>query len=161
MNERGPVSVPSAARLEAMQSMAEVAETALPLSPSAIFMTPEGILGIAEPPRPSKLQFTVDGLSFNAAVTFDGAESVCQILADVGHIPYTAQSPDRRRNILAVIRGIQDLRNIKFIVQEGQKILLFSESRLDGHATPEDLIHQTVLTLQEARPFLKILARYL
>ncbi len=161
MNERGPVSVPSAARLEAMQTMAEVAETALPLSPSAIFMTPEGVLGIAKPPRPSKLQFTVDGLSFNVAVTFDGTESVCQILAEVGHVPYTAQSPDRRRNILALLRGLHGVKHIKFLVQEGQKILLFSESRLDGHATPEDLIHQTVLVLQEARPFLKILARHL
>jgi hypothetical protein len=141
--------------------MAEVAETALPLSASAIFMTPEGVLGIAKPPRPSELKFTVDGLTFNVAVTFDGAQSICQILADVGHIPFTAQSPERRRSLLNVIRGIQDMGHSKLLVQEGQKILLFSESRLDGHATPEDLIHQTVLVLQEVRPFLRILARYL
>ena len=160
MNERAPVSVP-AARLQAMPSLAEVAETALPFNPDSFVMTPEGVLGIAKPPRPARLHFMADDLPFNVAVSFDGAVSVSQIWAEVGHIPYTAQSPERRRQLLGILRGIQDLKFARFLVQGGQRILLFSEARHDGQATPEDLIHQTVLALQEARPFLRMLAPYL
>lgn len=155
------VSVPLVARLDAIHSLAEVAPESLPIGMNAIFMTPEGVLGIAKPPRSSRLRFVVDGLPFNAAVSPDGEEAVCQIWAEVGHIPYTAQSPDRRRNLLSVLGGIGDLKHARFVVQEGQKILLFSESRIEGHVRPEDLAHQTMLMVQEARPFLRLLAEYL
>ncbi len=144
-----------------MPSLAEVAQTALPFSPDSFVMTPEGVLGIAKPPRPARLHFVADDLPFNIAVSFDGERSRSQIWAEVGHIPYTAQSPERRRQLLGILRAIQTLKHAKFLVQEGQKILLFSESQFSGQASPEDLIHQTILALQEARPFLRLLAPYL
>lgn len=144
-----------------MPSLAEVAQTALPFSPDSFFMTPEGVLGIAKPPRPARLHFMAEGLPFSIAVGFDGETSRSQVWAEVGHIPYTAQSPERRRQLLAVLRGIEGLAHVTFVVQEGQKILLFSEKTFDGQPSPEDLIHQTVLAVQEARPFLRLLAPYL
>lgn len=154
------MSVP-AARLQAMSSLAEVAQTALPFSPDSFVMTPDGVLGVAKPPRPARLHFVAEGLPFSIAVGFDGERSCSQVWAEVGHIPYTAQSPERRRSLLSILRGIQNLKHVKFLIQEGQKILLFSETTHDGHASPEDLIHQTVLAVQEARPFLRLLAPYL
>ncbi|WP_029010198.1 hypothetical protein [Azospirillum halopraeferens] len=163
------MSVPLTARLDAIPSLAEVAAASLPLGVNAVFTTPEGVLGIARPPRPSRLNFIVDGLPFHAAVSpeegADGRDgAVCQIWAEVGHIPYSAQSPERRRRLLEALRAIQaveGLQRARFLVQEGQKILLFSETRVDGHVTPEGLIHETVLLVQEARPFLRILADYI
>ncbi|MBY6260786.1 hypothetical protein EI613_02465 [Azospirillum sp. 412522] len=156
------MSVPD---LKTIQSLAEVPDGALPISPGSIEMTPEGVLGIARPPRPCKLTFMADGLPFNVAVRHESAEegggSICQIWADVGHVPYTAQAPERRRALLAVLRGIEGLPHVRFIVQGGQKIILFSEIRLEHHASPEDLFHQTILVLQEARPFLRLLGEYL
>lgn len=156
------MSVPD---LKTIQSLAEVQDGALPINPGSIEMTPEGVLGIARPPRPCKLTFMADGLPFNVAVRHESAEegggSICQIWADVGHVPYTAQAPERRRALLAVLRGIEGLPHVRFIVQGGQKIILFSEIRLEHHASPEDLFHQTILVLQEARPFLRLLGEYL
>lgn len=156
------MSVPD---LKTIQSLAEVPDGALPINPGSIEMTPEGVLGIARPPRPCKLTFMADGLPFNVAVRHEGLEdgggSICQIWADIGHVPYTAQAPERRRALLAVLRGIEGLPHVRFIVQGGQKIILFSEIRLEHHASPEDLFHQTVLVLQEARPFLHLLGEYL
>ncbi|MBK1837767.1 hypothetical protein JHL17_10105 [Azospirillum sp. YIM B02556] len=156
------MSVPD---LKTIQSLAEVPDGALPINPGSIEMTPEGVLGIARPPRPCKLTFMADGLPFNVAVRHESAEegggSICQIWADVGHVPYTAQAPERRRALLAVLRGIEGLPHVRFIVQGGQKIILFSEIRLEHHASPEDLFHQTILVLQEARPFLRLLGEYL
>ncbi|PWC33753.1 hypothetical protein [Azospirillum sp. TSO35-2] len=152
------MSVPD---LNTIQSLAVVPDGALPITPDSIVMTPEGVLGIAKPPKPCKLTFMADGLPFNIAVRHEGDGSVCQIWADLGHVPYTAQAPERRRALLAVLRGIEGLPNVRFIVQGGQKIILFSEITLEHHASPEDLFHQTILVLQEARPFLRLLAEYL
>ncbi|PWC66683.1 hypothetical protein TSH7_06005 [Azospirillum sp. TSH7] len=156
------MSVPD---LKTIQSLAEVPDGALPINPGSIEVTPEGVLGIAKPPRPCKLTFMADGLPFNVAVRHESADegggSICQIWADVGHVPYTAQAPERRRALLAVLRGIEGLPHVRFIVQGGQKIILFSEIRLEHHASPEDLFHQTTLVLQEARPFLRLLGEYL
>ncbi|WP_169055009.1 hypothetical protein [Azospirillum sp. TSA2s] len=171
------MSVPD---LKTIQSLAEVPDGALPINSGSIEVTPEGVLGIAKPPRPCKLTFMADGLPFNVAVRHEGPEeggpeeggpeeggpedgggSICQIWADVGHVPYTAQAPERRRALLAVLRGIEGLPHVRFIVQGGQKIILFSEIRLEHHASPEDLFHQTTLVLQEARPFLRLLGEYL
>jgi len=156
------LSVPD---LKTIQSLAEVPDGALPINPGSIEVTPEGVLGIAKPPRPCKLTFMADGLPFNVAVRHESADegggSICQIWADVGHVPYTAQAPERRRALLAVLRGIEGLPHVRFIVQGGQKIILFSEIRLEHHASPEDLFHQTTLVLQEARPFLRLLGEYL
>lgn len=152
------MSVPD---LKTIQSLAEVPDGALPITPGSIVMTPEGVLGIAKPPKPCKLNFMADGLPFNVAVRHEGEGSICQIWADVGHVPYTAQAPERRRTLLSLLRGIEGLKNVTFIVQGGQKIILFSEVTFEHHAAPEDLFHQTMLVLQEARPFLKLLGPYL
>lgn len=155
------MSVPLAARLDAIQSLAEVAKSALPIGLNAIFTTPEGVLGIAKPPRPSRLHFVAGGLPFHVSVGVEGEESICQIWAEVGHIPYTAQSPERRRTLLSLLRGMQDLKRAKFVVQGGHKILLFAETRIDGHVTPDDLAFETVMLIQEARPFVRLLGEYL
>lgn len=158
------MSQPLAARLEALQSLAEVAKSALPLGMNSVVMTADGVLGVSRPPRPARLHFIADGMPFSAAVSPEGDEgSICQIYAEVGHIPFSAQAPERRRRLLDVLRGVQaqPLPNARFVVQQGQKILLFSESKLSGHVTPEHLAWQTAVALQEARPFLRMLAEYL
>jgi hypothetical protein len=152
---------PLSVRLEALRSLAETAPSALPLGMNAVSISPEGVLTIAQPPQPSKLRFTADGLPFQASVTPNGEEAVCQVWAEVGHIPYTAQSPERRRRMLAVVKGAEKLPTARFIIQGSHMILLFSERRLPGRVMPEDLIWQTVQLIQEARPFLRMIGEYL
>lgn len=156
------MSAPLTARLEALQSLAEVAKSALPLGMNSIVMTADGVLGISRPPRPARLHFMVDDLPFNAAVSPEGdGGAVCQIYAEVGHIPFSAQAPERRRGILNILRGVHGLPTTRFVVQQGQKILAFSEMKIDGHVTPEHLAWQTARMMQEARPFLRMLGEYL
>ena len=154
------MSVPTAARLDALRSLAQVAAGALPLGLNAVTLTADGVPCIARPPQPTKLNFVADGLPFHAAVSPDGDGTVCQIWAEVGHIPYTAQAPERRRRLLAILRGMPKLERARFVVQE-QKILLVAETRHDGAVSAEDLIHETGLLIQEARPFLRMLGEWL
>jgi len=162
-----PMSVPAAARpdarpdtrLDALRALAQVAEGALPLGLNAVTMTADGVPSI-RPPQPTRLSFVADGLPFHAAASPQGDGAVCQIWAEVGHIPYTAQAPERRRRLLAILRAMPRLERARFVVQE-QKILLASESRRAGAVTAEDLIHETVALIQEARPFLRMLGEWL
>ena len=157
----GTVDTSLAVKLDAIQSLAEVARTSLPLGLNAIFKDADGLLAISRPPRPSRLRFFADEMSFNVAVSPETDATVCQIWAEVAYIPYTVESVDRRRNALAVLHGAEGLQRARFVVEEGQKILLVGDSRLTGAVTPERLIYEIVLLIQEARPFLRLLAEEL
>ncbi|MBI1206765.1 MAG: hypothetical protein GC191_05685 [Azospirillum sp.] len=124
-------------------------------------MTPDGVLGILRPPKPSKVHFAVGDLLFQVSVAADGDASVCQIWTAVGHVPYTAQSPERRNAVLAILRRTQRLPHARFVIDNGQRILVLSERRVEGPFGPIDLIYQAVVVVQEARPFLHLLAEYL
>ncbi len=147
-----------AVKLDAIQSLAEVARTALPLGLNAIFRGPDGLLAISKPPRPARMKFFAEDLSFNVAVSPEDAGSVCQIWAEVAYIPYTVESADRRRGVLAVLRAAEGLPHARFVIEDGQKILLVADTPIEGHVTPERLIYEAVLLIQEARPYLRLLA---
>ena len=175
MNGRNPVSVPTTARLDRLHTLAQVAASGRPVAMNALYMTPEGVLAVASPPRPSKLNFVVDGLMFHASIApapialankDDGSGdpgSVGQIWAEVGVIPFTAQSPHTRRTLINLLRSIQSmgLPRARFVVEGQHKILLFCECRTEQPMNADDLIYEIVLLVQEARPFLRLLAEYL
>lgn len=153
------MTVPAAARLDTLRALAQVAEGALPLGLNAVTMTADGVPSI-RPPQPVKLNFFADGLPFHAAVSPEGDGAICQIWAEVGHIPYTAQAPERRRKLLAALRAMPKLERARFVVQD-QKILLASETRHAGPVAAEDLMYEAVALIQEGRPFLRILGEWL
>lgn len=150
-----------AVKLEAIQSLAEVAKTALPLGLNAVYVGNDGVLAISRPPRPARLQFAVDNLTMNLAVSPEGEVSLGQVWAEVGYVPYTVESPERRQALLTILRGSRSLERVRFVLQNGQKIILMAEMRKAGHFTPEDLIYEIALILQEARPFMALLSQYL
>ncbi|HYD29624.1 MAG TPA: hypothetical protein VEB64_02030 [Azospirillaceae bacterium] len=151
-----------AARLEHIQSLAEVAKTALPLGMNAISISADGIPVIARPPQPARLKFAIEGLLWHVAVSpEEDGDCICQVWTEVGHVPYTAQAPDKRRDIMAILRGTQGLTRARFVVGESQKILVLSETRVEGHVTADALVYEVVMLLQEARPFLRLFSHYL
>lgn len=155
------VTAALAVRLDAIRSLAEVAQTALPLGLNAVYVGGDGVLAISRPPRPARLQFAVGTLVVNLAVSPVEGVSVGQLWAEVGFVPYTAESPERRQALLAILRGTRTLERARFVLENGQKILLMAEMRKAGHFLPEDLIYEIVQVMQEAQPFLSLLAEYL
>jgi hypothetical protein len=155
------VSPTVAVKLEAIQSLAEVAHNALPLGLNSIYLTSDGLLAISRPPREARLRFSVDGLLFNVAVSPTETDSVCQMWAEIGYVPYTVESPVRRRQTLTVLRNATGLPHARFVIDNDQKILLVAELTTPGHLKPEDLIYELGLVLQEARPYLRLLAQTL
>ncbi|CAK0769768.1 YbjN domain-containing protein [uncultured Gammaproteobacteria bacterium] len=157
------MSATTAHRIESLTGLADLARTALPLGLGSISVNSDGVLGVSERPRESKLRFSVEGLLLHVLLLADdvGSGARCQVWAEVGHVPYTAQSSERRRGALAVLRGASDLSHARFVVESGQKILINRETHLPGPVVPEDLIMETVLLIQEVRPFLRLLLEFL
>ncbi len=156
-----------ALKLEAIQSLAEVERSALPLGDDAIRVGPDGLLIISQPPQLSRLTFFIDELAFHVAVSPDpggvagAVGAVCQIWAECGYVPYTAESPMRRYAVLALLRASKDLPRARFVIEPGQKILLVGDSRIPYPSTAEILIYEAVLLIQESRPYLRLLAEQL
>lgn len=161
------MTLSAATRLEAIHALAEVSHVSLPLGMNAIELSPEGVPVISGPLKPTKLRFAVDGLLFNAAISpvdgDDGGQqgALCQIWADIAHVPYSVESSEKRRSLLTILRNTQDLPRAHFVLDENQKILVLTETRIAPPVTAEALMHEVVLLVQEIRPFLPLIARYL
>ena len=159
------MSFPLSVRLQQLQSLAAVARSALPLGLNAIYQTDDGVLAIPERDHPSRVRFLVEGLPFNIAVSPHAIEdadgTVCQIWAEIGFVPYSVQSPERRRAVLTILRHAGALVHARFVIDGRQRILLTSEQRRIEGMTPDDVIHQAVLMVLQGRPYLHLLAEYL
>ncbi|EWY37127.1 hypothetical protein N825_21300 [Skermanella stibiiresistens SB22] len=148
-----------------MQAIAEVSQAALPLRLGTVHVNSDGLLGIAAAPSPSNQRFVLDDLMFHISTTPLGAEfgfgTRFRIWAEIGWVPYTAQSPRARRDVLAILRASRHLERSCFVIDEGQKILVIGESRVDEHIDVTGLVQETLMFLQEVRPYLRILADHL
>jgi len=162
------LSFPLSVRLQQLQSLAAVARSNLPLGLNTIYQTDDGVLAIPEAEHPSRVRFFVQGLPFNLALSpkpagaAEGEDgTVCQIWAEIGFVPYTVQSPERRRAVLTILRHAEALVHARFVIDGRQKILLTSEQRSPDGLSPDDVIHQAVLMILQGRPYLDLLAEYL
>jgi hypothetical protein len=144
-----------------MQALAEVAQAALPLRVGTVHVTADGLLGIAATPKPSAQQFVLDDLLYNVSLTPDGATTRFRIWAEIGWVPYSIQSPQRRRDILTILRASQHLERACFVLDSAQKILVIGESHVDEHLDISGVVYESLLFLQEVRPYLRILANYM
>jgi hypothetical protein len=144
-----------------MQPLAEVSQAALPLRLGTVHVNSDGLLGISAVPASAKQRFVIDDLLFNVSIDPVGDGSRFRIWSEIGWVPYTAQSPQRRRDVLAILRATQHLERSCFVLDEGQKILVIGESHVDEHIDVTGVVCETLLFLQEVRPYLRILSEYL
>ena len=133
----------------------------MPLRLGTVHVNSDGLLGISATPAPAKQRFVIDDLLFNVMTDPIGNGSRLRIWAELGWVPYTAQSPQRRRDVLAILRATQHLERSCFVLDEGQKILVIGESHVDEHIDVTGVVFETLLFLQEVRPYLRILSEYL
>lgn len=155
---------PAAARLDAIHALAEAARTAIPIGINSIVIDADGVPCISRAPQSASLRFVLDGLIFHVAISPDdptAGSCDCQIWSEAGIMPFTAQSPEKRQPLLAILRNSEGLPHVRFVLDATQRILLFSSCRLQVPVMPDDLIYHLVRMIQEARPYLRLLAQFL
>jgi hypothetical protein len=147
--------------LTALPALSDVANTALPLRLGTVHVTPEGLLGIRETPPPSSQRFVLDDLPFQVALSPEGDGTRYRIWAELGYVPYTAHSPERRAAVVRILRAARSLETACFALERGQKIVVLGETVSEEPLTVDGMMFETVRFLQEARPFIRLLGRYL
>lgn len=154
-------SDPVSQALQTVAKLARAAEKGLPIGPGAVSMDDAGEFSVNSPTEASRHHFFLDGLMFHVSLTPDGDDTLFQIWADVGYLPYSIESPEKRVKLSRILRAAANLENARFTVDEKQKIIVLGQVTVPGHLTLPDLMYEVLTFLQEARPYLKVLGQYL
>lgn len=147
---------PLSQALETVARMAHEVERGLPIAPGTLRMDDDGILTVNRESVSSRHHFFLDGLMFHASLTPREDHTVFQIWAEIGYMPYSIESPQKRARLMTVLRATGWLERAKFIVDEKQKILVLGQVEVEGTMTLADLMYETIQFLQEARPYLRV-----
>lgn len=147
--------------LQTVAKLARAAEKGLPIGPGAVRMDDDGDVTVTSPTTASRHHFFLDGLMFHVSLTPETGDTLLQIWAEVGYMPYTIQSPEKRVRLSKVLRAADHLRNARFVVDNKQMIMVLGQARVTGHVTLPDLIYEILQFVQEARPYLKVLGQYI
>ena len=142
-------------------ALAAVADQGVKLTLNSLAVNDDGVLVIERPLQPAQASFRLDGLTFSLGVHHGDAPGTdYQMWTEVGHVPFTAQSPAKRRDVLAILRHSRGLSRARFVIDGGQAILAAAEGHVDGAMTVDALMHETVQFIHEARPYLRLLKEY-
>ncbi len=144
-----------------MTALADIANIALPLKLGTVRVTHDGLLGIDEQPTTTSQQFLLDEVLYHAELRPEGGGTRLRIWAELGYVPFSFHSRERRSNVLRILRGTQSCRRACFAVDRTQKILAVGESLSDEPMTIDAMVYEIVLFIQEARPFIRVLGDYL
>lgn len=147
--------------LQTVAQLARAAEKGLPIGPGAVRMGEDGNVSVTSPTTASRHHFFLDGLMFHVSLTPDEDGTLLQIWAEVGYMPFTIESPEKRMRLSKVMRAAGHLQNARFVVDNKQMIMVLGQARVDGHVTLPDFMYEILQFVQEARPYLKVLGQYL
>jgi hypothetical protein len=144
-----------------MAKLAREIELGLPLGPGAVTLTADGGVEVLRPPPASRHHFFLDGLLFYVSITPNPTSTLLQVWAEIGYMPYSIESPEKRSKLTSVLRATKDLTMVRFVVDDQQKIMMLAQQDVSGTLTLQGLMYELTQFLQEARPFLKVFGQYL
>ena len=111
--------------------------------------------------RKGNLRFELDGMPITVAYTPDNDTHHFDILATIGNLPFTAESPEKRKTLLAILDQTKTLLNVKFGVDRQNRIVALGALDLQKVIAPDLIFFPLVLFLQTARPFIQLIGRHL
>jgi hypothetical protein len=102
--------------------------------------------------------FSYMGYQFAARAEVEPGHTRLRIHAVLGHLPYTAEAPDLRDNMRAVVHEAGRALGGRIVITREQRILFFDEFNFNETLTPRSLLTKTVAFLLSAKPYLELLA---
>lgn len=141
--------------------IAQLAETAFPLEVNSLFVDSNGQLNRIDP-REHAFRFTFEslGLHFDAATRVRQSKLWLKLTAKAGPVPYTAESLERRRNALAIIRTSQSLPHGKLGLSPDRQIEISGEIPLTDPLTPVQVVSAAARLVLEVKPYVALLADF-
>lgn len=84
-----------------------------------------------------------------------------QLQAVLGYLPYTVESSERRSAILQILQAARLLGNVHFGLDHAGKIVVVGRFADETIVAPDFLFFPLVKFMQEAKPFIGLIGRYL
>jgi hypothetical protein len=141
--------------------IARLAETAFPLEVNSLFVGPDGELNRIDPrERPFGFTFECLGLKFAATTRVRQGKLWLQVTAKAGPVPYTAESVERRREVMAIVRAGGALRHGRAGVSRDRQIEIVGELQLTEPLTPVHVVSAAAELVLELKPYISVIADF-
>jgi hypothetical protein len=105
--------------------------------------------------------FSFDGLDFDVRAVEQEKTRRFLITATIGYMPFTIEADERREAIRAIITGSRTLPKVRFGVDMGSLISAAVLYDITEIVFPDIIFYPLTLFLQEARPFINLIGKYL
>lgn len=133
-----------------------VADTALPLEVGTIAVGEDGHIRHNGDDRPLHFRFTACGIRFEADLAHKDAP--LRLTANLGKLPYSAESPDGRRLARSVLAATDRLRHGQILLSDEQDMILQGERKPPSPRTPVNVIATAAALIVDFKPYIDVLA---
>ena len=105
--------------------------------------------------------FGVDGLDFDVCRIFHNGKYHFLINATIGYMPFSIESGDRRNAIKTIVLATRSLPKVRFDIDTSSRIVARALFNAPEKVSLELIFYPLILFMQEARPFVGLIGKYL
>ena len=118
------------------------------------FIDEQGNLNPAPANPRLRFGFIVSEIPYEARVDTSGDIPSLVLRADIATMPYSAEAPEARKAIIAVMTAARHARWGACGLSAKQRITITSQVPIDGPTTPIDLVSAAIRFILQSRPFI-------
>lgn len=146
----------SAGKSDDKSAVKSVADTVLPLEVGAVVIGDDGHISHCSDDRQLHFHFTACGIDFEAEIA--GKNAPLRLKANLGKLPFSAESPDGRRLARSVLAATDRLRHGQILLSDEQDMVLQGELPPPNPRTPVNVIATAVALILDFKPYINLLA---
>jgi len=155
IEEGKTASEPAGPATAAKSAVKQVAGAAFPLEVGSVSLGDDGHIRRSDEDRPLYFRFTACGITFDAHL--DNKTAPLRLRANLGKLPFSAESPDARRLARTVIAATDRLRRGHILLSAEQDMVLEGELNTPSPRTPVSVIATAVSLILDFKPYLDLL----
>jgi len=144
------------ARASGRSTVKEMGGTALPLEVGSVVLGEDGHIRSSTEDRPIHFRFTACGIEFEASLADKAAP--LRLNANLGKLPFSAESPEARRLARSVMAATDRLRRGHILLSAEQDMVLEGELNPPSPRTPANVIATAVALVLDFKPYIDLLA---
>jgi len=133
----------------------EMGDTALPLEVGGVVLGEDGHIRVTNEDRPIHFRFSACGIEFEASLADKGAP--LRLSANLGKLPFSAESPDARRLARTVMAATDRLGRGHILLSAEQDMVLEGELNPPSPRTPANVIATAVALVLDFKPYIDLL----
>jgi hypothetical protein len=105
--------------------------------------------------------FCLDGLNFDVRCAQQESGYRFLVTATMGYMPFSIESDERREAIKTIIISTRSLPNVRFGVDTSSRVSASALFEMERIVAPDFIFYPLILFMQEARPFIQLIGKYL